>query len=262
VTLPRFLAIGVDSARGVATLSADESKHLTRVLRLGPGDEVEVFDGCGSEYAARVASVARPSVTLQLLRRLESIPEPVVPFIYAQAILKGASMDDVVRDATMLGAGAIVPLISAHVAVKAAGLERGRPAERWRRVALASVKQCRRSRLPEVLDPLRFEDWIAEGSSSALRLLLVEPAAAPEGTKPIRSLFDRRAPASAALVAGPEGGWSAGEVTSAIAAGYEAVTLGPLTLRADAVAVAALSVFRTVWDEAPAPTSPPPRPPR
>jgi 16S rRNA (uracil1498-N3)-methyltransferase len=258
--LPRFFAPDLDPSRADVLLPEDEAKHLTRVVRLGAGDEVSVFDGRGHEFLARVADASRHAVRLELVRPLDALPESGVPFVFGQAILKGAKMDDVVRDATMLGARGIVPLVSDHVAVKGAGIAHGRPADRWRRVALASAKQCGRATLPDVPDPRQLGEWLANGPHIGLRVILVEPGAAPGGTRPIRSLLDRDAPASAVLLAGPEGGWSGNEVRTAIDTGYEPVTLGPLTLRADAIAVAAMSVFRVLWDEGPAPTSPPPRP--
>jgi 16S rRNA (uracil1498-N3)-methyltransferase len=254
--LPRFLAPDLDPARGGVALPPDEARHLSRVLRLGPGAEVEVFDGRGRAFVAQVAAVTRDAATLRLVRPLASPPAPAVPFACAQAILKGTGMDAVVRDATMLGADAVVPLVSAHVAVRAEAIAKGRPAERWRRVALASAKQCRRATLPDVADPQRFDQWI-RAVPADLRLLFVEPSAAPAGTRAIRAWLGRARPASAVLAVGPEGGWSDREIEAALAAGFEPVTLGPLTLRADAVAIAAIAMFRMLWDEGPAPASPP-----
>jgi 16S rRNA (uracil1498-N3)-methyltransferase len=257
---PRFLAPDLDPSRGEAKLPDDEAQHLVRVLRMRRGDEVEVFDGRGCGFLARVASIEGRSVTVTLERRLDPEPEPLVPFAYAQSILKGPKMDDVVRDATMLGARAIIPLVSKHVAVAPGAIERGRPAERWRRVALAAAKQCRRTTLPEIADPQIFGTWLRTSPQDDLRLLFVEPAASSGGVITIRSLLARPRPASATLVAGPEGGWSEEELRSATEAGYQAVTLGPLTLRADAMAVAAIAVFRVLWDEERTPTSPLPPP--
>jgi 16S rRNA (uracil1498-N3)-methyltransferase len=246
--LPRFHAPGLDAGRREATLDGDEGRHLTRVMRLGVGDEVAVFNGHGVEFRARIEAVARDSVRLELIERVTAAPEPRIALTLVQAVLKGDRMDDVVRDATMMGVRAVVPVISAHLAVKASALERGKPAERWRRVALASAKQSRRATLPEVPDPRPFREWLASEHPGE-RLLFVEPSQ-PSVDKPgsLREWLTRPAPSSASLIVGPEGGWAAEEIEAAVAAGCTPVTLGGLTLRADAMAIVAISICRFVFE--------------
>jgi 16S rRNA (uracil1498-N3)-methyltransferase len=115
--------------------------------------------------------------------------------------------------------------------------------ERWRRVVVASAKQCRRATIPIVGEPVRFDDWLRT-TDDELRLLLVEPAAVQGGEVGIRSLLQLARPSSAALLVGPEGGWSAEERRRAAAAGCRPVSIGSLTLRADAVPIAAIALVR------------------
>lgn len=242
--LPRFLAADLDPSRGTATLTEGEARHLTRVLRLGVGDCVAIFDGRGREFEARVERIAGGDVWLQLDAPIAPAPERKVPLTLAQAVLKGSSMDDVVREATMMGVAGIVPLVTAHTIAKRAASSHG--AERWRRVAIASVKQCRRARVPEVGEPISFDAFRGQ-SRQGTTLLLVEPSVGDVQPVPIRSLGSQQ-PKSATLVVGPEGGWSADEVRASVSAGFVPITLGPLTLRADAAAFAALAALAVVWD--------------
>jgi 16S rRNA (uracil1498-N3)-methyltransferase len=243
----RFLAAELGGPGQQAVLAADEAHHLTRVLRLGPGDRVAVFDGRGREFIAQVVRASRDGVVVTLLEPVEPAAEPRVPFSVVQAVLKGPAMEGVVRDATMVGAGAIEPVISSHVVVKASIVSRAGTLERWRRIALTSAKQCRRAVIPEVRAPRPFTDWLASAGHE-LRLILVEPSA-ETATLSFRKLMERRAPASAALIVGPEGGWDRQEIEAALASGCVPVSLGTLTLRADAVALAAGAVFRSVWED-------------
>src|SRR5581483_1531674 len=103
----RFFAPALDPGDDTVLLPRDEAEHLTRVLRLGVGDTVAVFDGRGHEFLARVASAIRRDVRVQLLSRVDTPPEPSVALTLVQAVLKGEKMDDVVRDAVMLGVSAI-----------------------------------------------------------------------------------------------------------------------------------------------------------
>ena len=191
--------------------------------------------------------MARTQVTLTVVEARTPAAEPHVPFSIVQAVLKGAAMDDVVRDATMVGASAIVPVVTSHVAVRSGSRSGAAAVERWRRIAVASAKQCRRAVVPDIQAPLPLAAWLASGTPE-MRLMLVEPSA-PVTAIPFRRLMERKPPGDAALVIGPEGGWDRMEIEQALAAGCVPVTLGSLTLRAHTVALAAGVLFRSVWDE-------------
>ena len=242
--LPRFLSNDLDPERGVATLAGGEAHHLLRVLRLGPGDEVAVFDGRGLEFTAVVDRIGGSSVLLRL-REAVATPTRTVQITLAQAVLKGQAMDDVVRDAVMMGAAAIVPLVTAHTVAHKAASAHG--ADRWRRVALASAKQCRSARVPTVAEPVPFQGWIG-GPIERPALLLVEPSVSAVQPRRVRELATDPPPGSASLIIGPEGGWSGDEVQRAIAAGCTPVSLGSLTLRAESVALAALAALGVIWE--------------
>src|SRR6202035_3675241 len=172
----RFFAPAIDPGDETTVLPKDEAEHLTRVLRLSVGDTVSVFDGRGREFLARVIGASRREVRLQLLSRVEAAAEPSVALTLAQAVLKTDRMDDVVRDASMLGVAAIQPLVTKRTETTIAALLRSARPERWRRVPLAAVKQCRRAVLPDIRTPLTLESYLEE-PQPALTLMLAEPAA-------------------------------------------------------------------------------------
>jgi 16S rRNA (uracil1498-N3)-methyltransferase len=243
----RFFAPALDAGDEAVDLARDEAEHLTRVLRLGPGDTVAVFDGRGNEFLARVLTASRRQARVQLLSRIEPAAEANVAITLVQAVLKTDKMDDVVRDAVMLGVAAIQPIVTRRVETTVAALMRAARVERWQRVALASVKQSRRAVLPEVRMPLTLESYLAD-PPAALRLMLVEPEAAVDG-RSLATLHGLPAPHDAAVLIGPEGGWTPEECALAERAGVQCVTLGHRTLRADAVPVAAISVLQFVWGD-------------
>jgi 16S rRNA (uracil1498-N3)-methyltransferase len=242
---PRFFAPDLDPDCGQAVLSADEAHHLTRVLRLGIGAEVGIFDGRGREYVAQVTSTRRGAVTVRLVSPIQDVTAPPVALRLVQSILKSDAMDTVVRDCTMVGVESIQPIVSERTTVKASTLPKA--IERWRRVALASTKQCGRSTLPAILEPVPFDKWLnARGADPTF--LLVEPSVSgPEAIK-VRDLCERPAPERASLVIGPEGGWTAAERDLAIHHGCAALSLGRLTLRAEAAPLAASTALLAVWD--------------
>jgi 16S rRNA (uracil1498-N3)-methyltransferase len=242
----RFFAPSLDPGDEIATLSREETEHLARVLRLGPGDTVSVFDGRGHEFLARVTGVAGREARVEILSRVDVPAELPVAVTLAQAVLKGDVMDDIVRDAVMLGVAAIQPIVTTRSEVTVAALLKGNRLERWRRVALASTKQSRRAVLPEIRTPLSFETYLDE-PGSGLRLMLVEPGA-EAAAEPMTVLRDMPTPSDASVLVGPEGGWTSEEWSAARAHGVRLLTLGSRTLRADAVPVAAISILQFLWD--------------
>jgi 16S rRNA (uracil1498-N3)-methyltransferase len=222
-------------------LPVDEAEHLTRVLRLSIGDRVRVFDGRGAEYEAVVDGRDREGVRLMIGAPCRPAPEPRVAITLAQAVLKGDKMDEVVRDAVMIGVAAIQPLVTARTEITIAALTRSRRRERWERIAVSSAKQCGRAVVPRILEPQLF----AAVHVPPPVFVLAEPGLG--SGVPLRDL-DTNIPEQATLLVGPEGGWTADEVRVAAALGT-LVTLGGRTLRADAMALVALAAVFARWRE-------------
>ncbi len=247
VMRPRFYVPDLDPRVSTAALPADEARHLTRVMRLKEGDEIAVFDGRGHEFRARVAAAVRDRVQVELMEPVNPAPEARVPLTLVQAVLKGDGMDGVVRDSTMMGVAAIDPIITARTIGPLRALESGRARERWTRIAVSSAKQCRRATVPAIRQGHSFGEWL-ELDGPGLRLILVEPSASA-GTEQSLHFLESHAPASLSLLVGPEGGWTSDERQQAEAAGCVPVTLGSLTLRADATALAAIAIVRFVMKD-------------
>ncbi|MCX6542797.1 MAG: RsmE family RNA methyltransferase [Acidobacteria bacterium] len=243
----RFYAPALQADSGVIELPAGEAEHLTRVLRLGVGADVRVFDGRGLECEARVAQAARKDVRLDVGARVEAAPEPRVRVTLAQAVLKGDKTDGIIRDAVMLGVTAILPLLTARTDVPESALASGTRLERWRRIMVASVKQCGRAVVPDLLAPVRLDACLRQGFDG-VRVLLAEPGAAADARtgETIRSMkpFD-----AAQVLVGPEGGWAPEEVSLARDAGCLLITFGQRTFRADAVPLVALGVLQYLWGD-------------
>lgn len=246
--LPRFYAPEVTAVGVDVALPADDARHLRQILRLSVGAEIVVFDGRGREFLARVVEAGRAGVTVRPLEPRRPIDEPRVHVTLAVGALKAHHLDAVVRDATMLGVAVIQPLVTGRTNVPGSALRRPEVGERWRRIAIASAKQCQRAVLPLIRDAVALGDFVRE-DTAAVRLLCVEPSAQPDSVRPLSTFSERARPRSASLAIGSEGGWSGDEVDLVRAAGFELVSLGQLTLRADAVPIVAIAALRTVWGD-------------
>jgi 16S rRNA (uracil1498-N3)-methyltransferase len=247
--IPRFFAPGARPGE-LTELPGDEAQHLTRVLRLAAGAAVIVFDGLGHEFEGVVVRTGKGGASVQLgAAREPSAREAGVAVTLAQAVVKGDKMDDIVRDAVMMGVAAIQPVVSARSEIALAALERGRRQARWQRVAVASAKQCGRAVVPPVLAPCALERVtvaLAERMLPGPGLMFVEPSAAAEVVS--LSDLDGQRPRETTVLVGPEGGWERSEIEQA-AATCRLVTLGSRTLRADAVPVVAMAALFAIWKE-------------
>jgi 16S rRNA (uracil1498-N3)-methyltransferase len=235
----RFYAPDAHSAGDVLALPDDEAQHLTRVLRLKMGDAVRVFNGRGGEFEAVIDSAGRNGVEVRVGAAHEAAREARVALTLAQAVLKGDKMDDVVRDAVMIGVAAIQPIVTTRTEVTRAALQKGRRTERWERVAISSAKQCGRAVVPTILEPQPFE-------AIANALMLVEPGASVKALA--LADLDPTPPREATLMIGPEGGWTPEEIQAA-AGSCRLLTLGGRTIRADAMAAVAISALFARWGE-------------
>jgi len=220
-----------------------------RVLRLGVGDTVAVFDGRGREFLAKVAATTRRDVTVQLVSRIEPAAEATVALTLAPAVLKGEKMDDVVRDAVMMGVSAVQPIVTARSEVSLMAVARGHRLDRWARISVSSAKQCDRAVVPPVLAPMTLDSLLEALGRLTLpqpALMLVEPSAA--GAVQSLADLDPTAPREATVIVGPEGGWTPEEVDRATAV-CRLVRLGGRTLRADAMATVGIAALFARWGE-------------
>jgi 16S rRNA (uracil1498-N3)-methyltransferase len=246
----RFYVPGAAGGGQVVRLPEEEAQHLTKVLRLRAGAPIRVFDGRGREFEAVVDQVGRDEVLVSVgQQETPAAPEPRVAVTLVQAVLKGNKMDDVVRDAVMMGVTAIQPVVTARSNVALSTLSRGQRRERWQKIAISSAKQCGRALVPEILEPCeyaRIPPTLASIELPGPVIMLVEPTV---HVIPL-SLheLDATPPTQAMLIVGPEGGWTADEIDES-SLHCQFVTLGGRTLRADAVPVIALSALFTVWKE-------------
>jgi 16S rRNA (uracil1498-N3)-methyltransferase len=226
-------------------LPEDEAEHLVRVLRLGVGDEVDVFDGRGGLWRAQIVEASKRAAAVRPLEQLAAARELGVGIMLVMCVLKGDKMDDVIRDAVMLGAAAIQPVISDRAETSMAALSRGSRVLRWGRIAVSSAKQCGRAVVPPVHQPMPVDRYWTE-RTDATRLMCVEPSAAAADMRAVQQISK---PDSAHVIVGPEGGWTTREVASAQESGAMLMSLGSRTLRADAVPLVALTALLTAWGE-------------
>jgi len=228
-----------------ATVEGPELDHLRKVLRLGPGDSIMVFDDAGWEHEAVIRSLSAQAAEIDLLRSVQAERESPLQLTLAVGLTKGEKMDFVVEKATELGAQAIVPFVSAYTVPKLDQRKIEKRGERWQKIALAAAKQCRRTRIPEIFPLVNFENMVQQ-TAGPLNLLFWEKEA-HQTLKEVHAVDpDAR---SILLVIGPEGGLSDPEADLAQQHGFKAIRLGRRILRAETAAVAATSLVQYLWGD-------------
>ena len=228
-SLPRLFVDTTLHEGAAVALDQGPANYLHNVLRLGPGAEVKLFDDRTGEWLARIEEAGRKRGTLAVtahLRPRERVPDLWLLF----APIKRGRIDWLVEKATELGVARLVPVVTRRTEVQRLNLDR------LRAHIVEAAEQCERTALPELAEPETLERTLA-GWPDERRLLFaderggVHPRAAP-------------AAAPAAILIGPEGGFTDEERTRVLAvAGATAITLGPRILRADTAALAAVSAW-------------------
>jgi 16S rRNA (uracil1498-N3)-methyltransferase len=231
----------VDAVRGgMAELRGEEARHLTRVLRAEAGQRYEISDGKVA-YLAEIAEARGPRVVFRVIEPLDTPATPLRITLCA-ALIKFDRFEWIVEKATELGVERIVPVEAERSGKGLLEASRKRT-ERWARIARESSQQSRRVRAPEIAPAVRFERCLAEEADYRYFL---EETAAPPLLRVLRVL--RVLPACrAALLTGPEGGWTDAERQLAAAAGWQPVSLGPQVLRAETAAMTAIAVLVNAW---------------
>jgi 16S rRNA (uracil1498-N3)-methyltransferase len=231
----------VDQVRnGRAQIEGEDARHLTRVLRVEPGQRYEISDN-RNVYLAEVETARKEHVVFQTIEKLDA-PRDTVRLVLCAALIKFDRFEWMIEKATELGVAEIVPVRASR---SEHGLERAalKRVERWRRIAMEASQQARRTHLPEIQEPVTLADALVR--PALYRYSLDEnPAGAPLA----QALpLNRAAQDSVAILTGPEGGWTEEERCSFAPAGWTPVSMGPLILRAETAAIAALAVARSAW---------------
>jgi 16S rRNA (uracil1498-N3)-methyltransferase len=220
-------------------LSPEESRHLLRVLRLGPGDAVSVFDGEGREWDSVISAVEGSSAILE--RREERI-DPVDPDLRVtlfQGACRPEKMDWVVQKGTEIGLASVVPVVSRRA--EAGRRAVGRKA-RWRKIATEACKQSGRRTIPSVGDPVE----LPPAPSSGTVALLLHPGA---DSRPLGNVVVGPAPDEVWLAVGPEGGFDPSEVTELQGHGWSRIEIGPRVLRSETAGLVAAAVLLHAWGD-------------
>ena len=235
-----------DFSKSEVILNKEESRHALAVLRVKTGEVVELLDGKGGVFQGIVSGTDRGAVKVSVMAKREEAPNPVA-LTLAASVIKPEAMEFLIQKACELGVHAVVPVISERTVVRLSRERWEAKAERWRKIARESCKQCGQSRMPAIQPVTTFKDLLNALPEHDLALI---PTLAGQVAGLYPTLKAHTFARSILLFIGPEGDFSPGEVSQALEKRVRPVSLGPLVLRSETAALYALSVLGFFYREA------------
>ncbi|MDE0299638.1 MAG: RsmE family RNA methyltransferase [Candidatus Poribacteria bacterium] len=233
----RFHVPPSDISSGTICIRDPERHHLLNVLRLTSGDDVQIYDGGGNSYTARLTDTkSLPAIaSIQDHQFHPPIPPHITLF---QAIPKSDKMDLIIQKTTEIGVDEIVPMMCERSVPKRKGDALKIRRERWERIAIEASKQCGRPRFPKLVESRRMDECLQLAANCELSLLLWENEVECQIKNVLRNYRQLQ---SIGVFIGPEGGFSDAEAENAIYSGCLPTTFGGNTLRTETAAIVAVA---------------------
>lgn len=238
--ISRIYLPGADAPGTLLALPEGAHGHLVRVLRLGDGAPVEVFNGRGERFAAQLTGVTKRKASVSLDARLDSVPPSPLATHLGLVMSKGDRMDIALQKATELGVTEITPLTSERCDLRLKADRQEKKQQHWQGVITSACEQCGQDTLPTLNPITSLHDW-ANARQQPLKLVLHTAAQRPA--------WPAEAPESVAFLVGPEGGLTDEEVAHAQQQGFQSWQLGQRILRTETAPLAMLAILQHRWGD-------------
>lgn len=235
--MPKFFVNEGQIKNGLISITGDDVAHISRVLRMSPGDLLNVCDGVGYDYNVRIREAGKAEIVTEILEKYPCLAEPKVEAVLFQCLPKQGKMEYIIQKTTELGIAKIVPVHSKRCVVKPTERLADR-IKRWQKVALEAAKQSGRGVVPKVLEPVGFEEAIAHMLELEKAFMLYEE----EENNRIKSVLQEDFK-QIGFIVGPEGGFDESEAAFAKEKGILPVTLGKRILRTETAGAAVLPII-------------------
>lgn len=238
--IPRVYLDQPLSVSGQLQLDEQSSHYLLKVLRMGSGRELILFNGTGGEYLAEIIEAGKKSVVVNIKSFSAENRESSLSIELAIGISRGERMDWVLQKATELGVSKVTPLITERTEVKVSGDRQDKKMQHWQQILISACEQCQRNILPQLHEPKSINAWIGKVTADQKFVLHHRHA---------KKLQSTEKPSSVCLLIGPEGGLTEDEIQLAESQGFTSLRLGPRVLRTETAPIAAISLVQYLWGD-------------
>ncbi|NEP85812.1 MAG: 16S rRNA (uracil(1498)-N(3))-methyltransferase [Okeania sp. SIO2C2] len=229
-------------------LNPEQQHYLSRVLRLGEGDQFIVMNGQGNSWLAKLETETSKKSTINAILEKEIFIQNELPIdlILISALPKGNNFDEIVRQSTELGVTHILPVISSRTLLKPSPQK----LQRWQKIAREAAEQSERQIVPIIRETMEYSAALSLFDGQTLSNYYKYICVARNNySSLLENLLDNQLPKSIVIITGPEGGWTNVEIEAAIATGFQAVSLGKRILRAVTAPLVALSLVAAVLEK-------------
>ena len=222
-------------------IEGSDVNHIKNVLRMKPGEELQISDGNNKKYLCELASISSEEVCVSIKEELLSDTELPAKIYLFQGLPKSDKMEFIVQKAVELGAYEIIPVATKGAVVKLADKKASKKVERWNAISEGGAKQSGRNVVPEVKQVMSYKEALAYAKKLDVVLIPYELAERMDET---RQVIEAITPGqSIGIFIGPEGGFETSEVDYALECGAKAITLGKRILRTETAGLTTLSIL-------------------
>ena len=242
--MTRLFMEEVEAGSGSITLGSDDSRYISQVLRMRPGEQLKVVLKDGIEALCEVDTLDKNAVTLKVIETRENTSEPPVNITLYQSVSKGERMELTIQKCVELGVTKIVPVFSLRCVVRPDEPKKQKSkVERWQKIALEAARQSGRGIIPEVTEPKLFAQAVKDAKASADVVLLPWEEERAVTLKQALAHIEKQTLHEIAVFIGPEGGYDESEAQTARDEGAIPVTIGERILRTETAGAAVLAML-------------------
>ena len=239
----RFFVGKNNILKDLIVIQGSDATHITTVLRLHAGDDIQVCDGEGLLYFVRLEEVKTRSVKGKIISSEKIDTESPLKIHLGQSLIKGNKFDIVLKKSVELGVQTITPLLTERTVLKG---DNDKKIPRWKKIIEESSKQCGISSIPQISRTVtKLDAYCQQSKNSDLKLMFWEM----EKDKGLKDIKPIDIPRSVDILIGPEGGFTLAEVETARSYGFQTLGLGPRIFRAETAPLVVLSLLQSRWGD-------------
>lgn len=228
-------------------IDGEDVKHISKVLRYGQGDEIEVCDSNGHEYICRIESIDKTRIDLSIVDEVDINRESRIRVSLYQGVPKSTKMEIILQKLTEAGVDEIVLVNTKRSVVNIKGDKADRKFDRWERIIYEAAKQCKRGLIPKLRGILSFKEALEDMGKNDINICPYEVEKSlgikeALQTGQVKKILENKDEVRVGIFIGPEGGFAEEENEMVKAAGIASVTMGPRIFRTETASIVATAI--------------------
>ncbi len=228
-------------------IDGEDVKHISKVLRYGQGDEIEVCDSNGHEYICRIESIDKTRIDLSIVNEVDINRESRIRVSLYQGVPKSTKMDIILQKLTEAGVDEIVLVNTKRSVVNIKEDKADKKFDRWERIIYEAAKQCKRGLIPKLRGILTFKEALEDMGKNDINICPYEVEKSlgikeALQTGQVKRILENKDEVRVGIFIGPEGGFAEEENEMVKAAGISSVTMGPRIFRTETASIVATAI--------------------